>query len=228
MNISLYAHGSALGAALLFLSSCAQPARAPQASSTVSRRGEGEPARGSLHVPGAIVGANPTAHATVNEESEVVGEHKPDTGITLTIETSALSADRIEYSVHAVARHLVPSATLSVTVASGAVLVGPSSWVLTNLAPDHSITHMVTVQRTSAVPTNGAHVIAAVQITRPGETVSEAIGEWVFGAPSRERQTSIGPRTALTDAVEHPTAPVGTERLIRTPNGETLHDTIVR
>lgn len=179
--------------------------------------------------PGALPAVQAPTVAPSNHAHAAAQEHKPNTGISLAIHGVLQSSDRVEVTVIAsVDSGPIDHATIQFGVVDGAVIEGQHTWELDNLTAGAQVTRSVMVRRTTATEQAGAHVVASIQVRRPGEAISDAIGEWFFGVASAAQRTRVQPGASPVNAMEATSAPVGSERLIRTPQGVVLHDTVVR
>jgi hypothetical protein len=173
----------------------------------------------------AVAHAASTPVAAVVREAET--ERKPGTGLMLQIVARADNSELVRAQLTVTALADVGASVLTASVLGGAVIADADRWPLSPMRAGEQLTQQVTVRRTTADATHGAQLIATIRMERPGEVVSESAGEWVFGSPDRRYVTSINAHSPVEGPLARSVTAVGTERLIRTPEGLTLHDTVI-
>lgn len=183
--------------------------RAPDASPLVSRA---ETAR----VEAPRIAPAPVVPAPITEQ-------KPTAGTTVTVTVAPTQSDVASVTIVVTATRAVRDAKLRIGTELPARVEGEGEFDLPPLAEGASFTKTVTVRRTQP-STTGSLVSASVVIERDGTRVSDVGAAWAFGEPSADR---VLPRSGATLG-EDGTGQLGpNDRVIRTPEGVRLHESIV-
>lgn len=150
-------------------------------------------------------------------------EHKPTAGAQVELRVAPTQSDVATVTVTVTATRALRDAKLRIGTELPTRVEGDAEWTLEPLNAGQTITRTVTVRRTQP-SAFGSLVTASVTVEQPGSRVSDVGAAWAFGEPSPER---VLPRSGA-ELGEDGVGQLGpNDRVVRTPEGVRLHESIV-
>jgi hypothetical protein len=150
-------------------------------------------------------------------------EAKPVGALSVRVTLESVTADAAVAVVRVGARRDSPAGALAVSADPGVGLDGAARWRLPAMAAGQRATYRVRLRRESQDGV-GRRVFAAVTAGTAGGHVGEGAVAWVFGPVDPAR---VLPRSGATLGPNGVGALGPNDRVIRTPAGERLHETLV-
>jgi hypothetical protein len=157
-----------------------------------------------------------------------VHERKPDTGARIELVVTPLQDDRARARVTITATRPMPESKLRIAAESPLEIEGEAAVTLPPLQTGASLTRFVHVRRAGEgqrARSYGSLLSASVTVESAGESVTDQEVRWVFGPPDPAR---VLERSSL-ELGEQGVGPLGpNDRVVRTPEGERVHESIVQ
>jgi hypothetical protein len=198
-------------------------------------------ARGSLLLASALFSAcmrvpdaSPSVVARAQQPSRVetlsaqhsaaaVHEQKPTAGAQVEVRVAPTQSEVASVTVTVTATRALRDAKLRIGTELPTRVEGDAEWTLDPLNAGQSVTRTVTVRRTQP-SAFGSLVTASVTVEQSGSPVSDVGAAWAFGEPSPER---VLPRSGAALGEDGVGQLGPNDRVIRTPEGVRLHESIV-
>lgn len=207
--------------AALFALAAAACMRSPEPAAHASR---------ASSASSAVAAAQQAAPATAPSErapqpapAEHTNERKPSAGARIAMSVAPTQSDTTTVTVTVTAEREIRGAKLRVGTELPVRVEGEAEWPIDALAPGATLVRTITVRRTQPAR-YGTLFTATVVIDRGSDRVSDVEGAWVFGDPDPYR---VLPQTSATLG-ESGTGVLGpNDRVVRTPEGQRIHESIV-
>jgi hypothetical protein len=169
-----------------------------------------------------------TRARSASPAEHVVHERKPDTGARIELVVTPLQNDRASVRVTITATRLIPESKLRIAAESPLELEGEATVTLPPLQPGASLTRFIHVRRASEGQLSrgyGSLLSASVTVESAGESITDQEVRWVFGPPDPAR---VLERSSL-ELGEQGVGRLGpNDRVVRTPEGERVHESIAQ
>ncbi len=173
-----------------------------------------DPSPAVARVNSAIRAANPAAER----------ERKPGAGAQIELVVAPTQSDSTTVTVRVTATRALQGAKLRVGTELPTRVEGEAEWDLAAMPEGATLTRTITVRRNQ--PSQyGSLLIATVSIDQANSRVSDTQGAWVFGEPDPYR---VLPRTSLSLSDEGTGSLGPNDRVVRTPEGARIHESIVQ
>jgi hypothetical protein len=176
--------------------------------------------------PSVLAQARPAARndAPSRQRADTsVGERKPTTGAHIDVRVAPTQSDVAMVTVTVTASRALRGAKLRIGTELPNYVEGDAEWTLEPLHAGQRITRTVTVRRVQP-SAYGSLVTASITVEQAGSQVSDVGAAWAFGEPNPER---VLPRSGA-ELGEDGVGPLGpNDRVVRTPEGERLHESVV-
>jgi|LNFM01.1.fsa_nt_gb hypothetical protein len=170
--------------------------------------------------PATAAQAPPSSHA-----DHARSERKPDTGARIAIDLAPTQGDSTELTVRVTASRAMPASKLRIGTELPARVDGVAEWTLAPMTTGAVVTRTVRVHRGQTGGTVGALVTASVEVGGAGGAVTDMEVAWAFGPADPSRVLG---RSSL-ELGEDGVGSLGpNDRVVRTPEGERVHESIVR
>jgi hypothetical protein len=174
-----------------------------------------DPAASAARAPAN--GVSPSAHAAVHER-------KPSAGARVEITVAPTQSDTAAVTVTITATRALRGAVLRIGTELPARVEGEAQWPLDPMSEGATITRLVTVRRNQAQP-HGSLVTATVSVEQPGQLVTDVGSAWAFGTPDPAR---VLPQSSEALGEQGIGVLGPNDRVVRTPEGERVHESLVQ
>lgn len=174
----------------------------------------------------AALAARGSSNAAAHEpapHAETTRERKPSAGARIAMSVAPTQSDTTTVTVTVTAERDIRGAKLRVGTELPVRVEGEAEWPIDALAQGATLTRTITVRRTEPAR-YGTLFTATVVIDRGATRVSDVEGAWVFGAPDPYR---VLPQTSATLGEEGTGVLGPNDRVVRTPEGQRIHESIV-
>jgi hypothetical protein len=194
-------------------------ARAPEPAVIAPRAAHAQPAARAETIP-----ARPTVERALDEHQRAAApEQKPTTGAHLAIAITQAAGDDVLVTVTVSAQRALPRSTLRFGTELSARFEAEAEWRLDALAEGATIVRSARLRRTVPGP-HGVFVTASVTADVNGESITDSESAWAFGGADPAR---VLPRSGAELGPDGVGVLGPNERVIRTPSGERLHETVL-
>jgi hypothetical protein len=153
-----------------------------------------------------------------------VHERKPSAGARVEVTVAPTQSDAAEVTVTITATRPLRGAVLRIGTELPARVEGDAQWTLDPMSEGATITRLVTVRRNQA-QSHGSLVTATVSVEQPGQLVSDVGSAWAFGAPDPAR---VLPQSSEALGEQGVGVLGPNDRVVRTPEGERVHESLVQ
>ncbi len=174
-----------------------------------------DPAASAARAPanGPAASAHPAVH-----------ERKPSAGARVEVTVAPTQSDTASVTVTITATRPLRGAVLRIGTELPARVEGEAQWPLDPMSEGATTTRLVTVRRNQAQP-HGSLVTATVSVEQPGQLVSDVGSAWAFGAPDPAR---VLPQSSEALGEQGVGVLGPNDRVVRTPEGERVHESLVQ
>lgn len=196
------------------LIACARPPEPSAARPTVERRADNAPRLSQSQQREHEAAARP--------------ERKPGTGARIELTVAPPrdeSAESTEITVRITADRALPTSKLRIGTELPSRVDGDAELTLPAMAEGASVTRTLTVHRGQREGSVGTLITASIAVDSVAGSVTEMAVAWAFGPPDPAR---VLPRTSLELGEEGVGSLGPNDRVVRTPEGDRVHESIVR
>jgi hypothetical protein len=153
-----------------------------------------------------------------------VHERKPSAGARVEVSVAPTQSDVATVTVTVTATRPLRGAVLRIGTELPARVEGDAQWPLDPMGEGATLTRQVTVRRNQAQP-HGSLVTATVSVEQPGQLVSDVGAAWAFGTPDPAR---VLPQSSEALGEQGVGVLGPNDRVVRTPEGERVHESLVQ
>jgi hypothetical protein len=166
----------------------------------------------------------PTPAPSLDEHQRAAApEQKPTTGAHLAIAITQAAGDDVLVTVTVSAQRALSRSTLRLGTELSARFEAEAEWTLDAIAQGGTVTRSARLRRTVPGP-HGVFVTASVTADVGGESITDSESAWAFGGADPAR---VLPRSGAELGPDGVGSLGPNERVIRTPSGERLHETLI-